>query len=635
MDPVTSLELWKTDGTSAGTQIVKDIAPGAGYSTPYMLADLNGVLIFLAYDQADGFHHVWRSDGTVGGTWRVSVLSFGFSPGSSRVAVAADRVYFVAYSPMHGWSLWRTDGTASGTAVVYAAPAVNPTLINGTLFFAGYDAIHGYELWKSDGINVTFIKDITPGTEWGVSTGDGSFVALDGALLFSANANGLWRSDGTTEGTTAVLSENGETIQYPSQFVLLDNGSVVFSGCTAAAGCELFTLNAVTSPQLIGDLLPGPSSSSPYGVTSAGAFAVFSTAASAGSELWRSDGTVSGTILVKDLGPDTDSSYISGLTVGNGWVFFSADDGIHGRELWRSDGRGPGTSMVADLAAGAESSWVEPVAMVNSRLVLLRWTLNGYELWAYDATAVVPTPTGSGIAISPTTTLPGGSTVPVSITFSTVTGAGETTVTTSGTGAPPPAGFKLSNPPVYYEISTTAAFTGTVSVCLSWAEGQVANESRVRMFHHDGNRWVDITDAASLDTTNNRVCGTTSSFSPFALMETKYPFTGFFQPVDNLPTTNAVKAGAAVPVKFSLGGNRGLNVLASASPLLVQCSTGATIDNIEETVTAGGSSLNYDAASGQYAYIWKTDKLWAGSCRELQLKLDDGEVYRARFTFSR
>jgi len=59
------------------------------------------------------------------------------------------------------------------------------------------------------------------------------------------------------------------------------------------------------------------------------------------------------------------------------------------------------------------------------------------------------------------------------------------------------------------------------------------------------------------------------------------------------------------------------------------------VDGVEETVSAGGSSLSYDASTGQYRYVWKTDKLWAGSCRQLVLQFDDGQQQRATFQFVR
>jgi hypothetical protein len=115
-----------------------------------------------------------------------------------------------------------------------------------------------------------------------------------------------------------------------------------------------------------------------------------------------------------------------------------------------------------------------------------------------------------------------------------------------------------------------------------------------------------------------------------------YPFAGFFRPVDNLPVVNVVKAGSAVPVKFSLGGDQGLAIFAKNYPVSapMACS-GAVQDAVEETVTAGGSSLSYDPTAGQYIYVWKTDKAWAGTCRQLQVKFADGSVQLANFSFTR
>ena len=114
-----------------------------------------------------------------------------------------------------------------------------------------------------------------------------------------------------------------------------------------------------------------------------------------------------------------------------------------------------------------------------------------------------------------------------------------------------------------------------------------------------------------------------------------YTFTGFFQPVDNLPTLNQVTAGQAIPVKFSLNGNQGLNIFAAGSPLsqAIVCNSGAPVDDIEQTVTAGASSLSYDAGTGQYIYVWKTDKAWAGTCRQLIVRLNDGTDHKASFKF--
>jgi hypothetical protein len=112
---------------------------------------------------------------------------------------------------------------------------------------------------------------------------------------------------------------------------------------------------------------------------------------------------------------------------------------------------------------------------------------------------------------------------------------------------------------------------------------------------------------------------------------------GFFQPVDNLPTVNKVKAGSSIPVKFTLDGDYGLNIFAAGSPSSrpVDCTTSAPLDAIEETVTAGGSSLSYDATSQRYHYVWKTDTAWAGTCRRLTVTLAGGSTREALFMFAK
>jgi predicted extracellular nuclease len=114
-----------------------------------------------------------------------------------------------------------------------------------------------------------------------------------------------------------------------------------------------------------------------------------------------------------------------------------------------------------------------------------------------------------------------------------------------------------------------------------------------------------------------------------------FNFTGFFQPVDNLPTINLVKAGAGVPVKFSLGGNKGLSIFAPGYPKSEQiaCDSTAEVDGIEETVTAGSSSLSFDPTTNVYTYIWKTEQAWANTCRQLVVKLNDNTIHRANFKF--
>jgi hypothetical protein len=134
------------------------------------------------------------------------------------------------------------------------------------------------------------------------------------------------------------------------------------------------------------------------------------------------------------------------------------------------------------------------------------------------------------------------------------------------------------------------------------------------------------------------LCGATPCDFAFKTYVTEtYDFSGFFAPVNN-PTdpepVNSVKAGASVPVKFSLGGDQGLDVLADGYPKLAftPCDPTDEIDPLEETSTAN-SGLTYNALTDTYNYVWKTNKSWSGKCGTFTLKLNDGSVHTADFQF--
>lgn len=138
-----------------------------------------------------------------------------------------------------------------------------------------------------------------------------------------------------------------------------------------------------------------------------------------------------------------------------------------------------------------------------------------------------------------------------------------------------------------------------------------------------------VYDTSNLANTNNWVSFKTVTINVLP------PWSGFLQPVDNPPALNSVKAGSAIPVKFSLGGNFGLNIFAGGYPqsATAACDASAPVDAIESTVTAGASSLQYDATTQTYTYVWKTDSKWSGMCRQLVLKFADGTTQFANFKF--
>jgi ELWxxDGT repeat protein/cysteine-rich repeat protein len=153
-------ELWKSDGTEAGTVVVKDIFPGKEDSYPQYFTNVNGTLFLTAYDNVHGFS-LWKSDGTEEGT----VIVKRFRP--SQLTNANGTLFFTANDGIHGWELWKSNGTEEGTIMVgdinpgiYNASISNILNVNNQLFFTASDGIHGDELWSlapevcGDGINV-------------------------------------------------------------------------------------------------------------------------------------------------------------------------------------------------------------------------------------------------------------------------------------------------------------------------------------------------------------------------------------------------------------------------------------------------------------------------------------------------
>lgn len=304
---------------------------------------------------------------------------------------------------------------------------------------------------------------------------------------------------------------------------------------------------------------------------------------------------------------------------------------------WGLTGTPPAGSYVNVATFGGIKCAVRPDGVVDC------WGHDEYGQATPPPELYVPlpgaTPAGANVEVTPTDQSTGDP-APVGITFESVTGAGTTTVTSSTLGAPgsppPPAGFQLSGTQLYFDIETTAAFTGAATVCLSYSDADVANESLLRLLHRaDGGAWEDIT--TSHDIAVNRICGATTSFSPFLVAQRYWDFAGFFQPVDNVGVFNRTKAGSAIPVKFTLGGNQGLAVLMSGFPKSqeVPCPIGAAVEVIETTVPATASSLSFSASANQYTFVWKTDAAWAGQCRKFLLGLSDGSSREALFHFTK
>jgi ELWxxDGT repeat protein len=402
-DGVHGFELWKSDGTTAGTTLVKDIHPGTyigyygGYYfnsySPSNLTNVNGTLFFGANDGTNRWK-LWKSDGTEAGTLPVS--SVGLYP--SNLTDVNGTLFFTADDPASGTELWKSDGTAAGTVLVKdISPGGdnsfprNLTNVNGTLFFTADDGTHGAELWKSDGTaaGTTMVKDIYPGSSWVYhpdylfggqwnyepnSSIPGDLTNVNGTLFFAAQdgTHGfeLWKSDGTTAGTTFVKDIFPGSIGSYPRYLTNVNGTLCLATWDSTYRFKLWKSDGTaTGTTLVKDI-------SPSNLTNMnGTLFLAADDGTHGAELWRSDGTAAGTVLVKDFNPGGWGAQPGGLTNVNGTLFLTADDGTGRSKLWRSDGTAAGTVPVVNLPSAKLTN-------INGMLFFAADDgLHGWELW--------------------------------------------------------------------------------------------------------------------------------------------------------------------------------------------------------------------------------------------------------------
>lgn len=357
-DGVNGEELWRSDGTAAGTFMVKNINANAGFgSNPSCLMDVNGTVYFSA---ADSVRYPKKN---VSGGWPTPT----------------------------NFELWKSDGTSAGTVLVKdiarGSSNSNPEGLinfNGTLYFRASDGRTGAELWKSNGTSsdTVIVKDIQPGpdTSW-----PDSLTQIGNRLVFTTQASSdmhgeLWSTDGTDSGT--VMLRSYPPASGPKDLTRM-NGRVYFVG-PASDGAALSVSDGSAAGTFIVRTF---AQASIIGATSNLVF-LSADASATGKELWASDGTAAGTALVKDIAPGVDGNSLpqgsaprSGSNI-NGRFYFSADDGAHGRELWKSDGTAAGTLLVRDIYSGPESSNPDYLVGMNGVLYFAATDPDhGRELW--------------------------------------------------------------------------------------------------------------------------------------------------------------------------------------------------------------------------------------------------------------
>lgn len=346
-------ELWRTNGTDIGTYMIKDINPDLDYyetpisSGPEYFHSYKGEVYFRASDNTHGFE-LWKTDGTEAGTTIVKDIYEGGSgalnPTAPVFCMYNDELYFQAKSSNEiGQELWKTDGTEAGTIMVKNILAEsdkssrpdNFILYNDLLFFTAETTYNYPEIWYTDGTNEGTLRlselpiAETPRTE--------ELMVFNGMLVFKGNLdNGLelWKTDGTSVGTMEIKDINPGTgwgAPYEDNMVEI-NGELYFKGQTEDSGSELWKTDGTSAGTiLVKDINPGTTGSDPnYLCVFDNKLFFTSNNGDSGTELWISDGTIDGTQLYYD-------TYIGGsggpgsLFSFNSRLFFTANTNAYGQ----------------------------------------------------------------------------------------------------------------------------------------------------------------------------------------------------------------------------------------------------------------------------------------------------------------
>ncbi|QGJ68787.1 Hypothetical protein PBC10988_4490 [Planctomycetales bacterium 10988] len=375
-----------------------DINQTGNPSDPSGFTEVNDTAFFVANDGSYG-RELWMSDGSSAGTQLIkNIRAFGVSSSPKFLTNVADTLFFIANDGRNGEELWRSDGSSEGTQLVKdirpgsrSSQLFELTEVNGTLFFRANDGSNGIELWKSDGTSAgtQLVKDITPGSGHSLPS---QLTNINGTLFFEATDEfDLWMSDGTSSGTVRVKDIHYQySTSYRLESLTNVNGVLFFSAETQGEGRELWRSNGTSDgTYLLKDIRTGYESSNPNGLTNVNGTLFFRASDQAhGSELWMSDGTNAGTLFVQDIPSSNLSSHPQYLTAVNGSLFFIVNNGLNGIELWKSDGTSSGTQFVKDFLSSDGSSLPKHLTNVNGTLFFQANNgSEGTELWMSNGTS--------------------------------------------------------------------------------------------------------------------------------------------------------------------------------------------------------------------------------------------------------
>jgi len=407
-DGVHGRELLRSDGTAAGTFLVKDINPGEASTLIRNMIAINGKVYFSA--STDGvYYHPWITDGTEDGTQIIEAFNSSFSP--QQFIQVGNNIYFVTDGYYARSAFWITDGTPAGTSLVKDFGSIfqgydieQATAANGLLFFSLYDFSYGRQLWRSDGTDVgTF--SVSPTFFFDYNFGPLQLTPYNNKLFFSfddgTGGHKLWVSDGTTVGTTPapgnhdiILPLDYLSSAYTQPFPVLNN-VLYLSGNDYAGGNGfsynngLYKYDASNNDGLV--LVKQITSNFEYNVIIPGEtritgntlyMKVISEIGGVHDELWKTNGDAASTQLLKSFVGE-QGSYMINLKSGYGTLYFVKGDATFGSELWKSNGTTNGTTIVKDVNPGPTNSQPWYMTELNGKVIFsLHETKTGAELWS-------------------------------------------------------------------------------------------------------------------------------------------------------------------------------------------------------------------------------------------------------------
>ncbi len=393
-DAVNGIQLWKSDGSMVGTTKLTNINPGS--FNPDKLTVFGSKLLFSADDGTNG-RELWVYDGTTA-TMVSNINSGSASSNPKNLTVVGSKAFFTADDGTNGVELWVYDGTTvSLVKDIYSGSTSsspeNLIAFNGKLYFSARDSANGTELWSSDGTTggTSLVKDIRVG---GLSSAPAKLTVFDSSLYFTANDGikgfELWKSDGTAGGTSLVQDIAPGTGGFaPSELTVVGSTLYFVTDSNNDFKQELWKIdsNGVnTIGRVKNDLNAAPNTGfGPINLTAVGSTLYFTAYGSAtGLELWKSDGSDAGTILVKDIwsGADPSNSIPDSLVNFGGNLYFAASEPTNGREIWSSDGTAVGTRRVSNINPGTGNANPAQLTVVGTQLFLTATNgTNGTELW--------------------------------------------------------------------------------------------------------------------------------------------------------------------------------------------------------------------------------------------------------------